>query len=116
MASSGSRTHHYHFDEITISIRSHMSVADRFDRVEAMLKQIVNQGTNIMATLQDIIAKVEAEKTVEDSAIALLQSISQQLKDAIASNDPTQLQQIADMLDANTSTLTQAVTDNTPAA
>lgn len=68
-----------------------------------------------MATIADIKAKVEAEKTVEDSMVALLQSISQQLKDAIANNDPAAMQEIVDMLDNNTAVLSKAIVDNTPA-
>lgn len=69
-----------------------------------------------MATLADIKAKVEAEKTVEESAVALMVSISQQLKDALVNNDPAAVQEIADMLDANTRMLSDAVTANTSAA
>ena len=67
-------------------------------------------------TLADILAKVAAEKTVDDSIVTLLGSISQQLKDAIAANDPAQLQAISDGLDANIAEIQAAVTANTPAA
>jgi hypothetical protein len=69
-----------------------------------------------MATLKDIQDDVTAEKTVIDSAVALLAGLSQQLKDAIAANDPAALQAIVDGLDANKAELAAAVTANTPAA
>jgi hypothetical protein len=69
-----------------------------------------------MATLADIQAAVAAEKTVEDSVITLLGQISQQLKDAIAANDPAAMQAVVDQIDANAKSLSDAVTANTPAS
>lgn len=103
--------HHHHHGEI--SFRLVVGGANRIDPLKALLAQL---EARVMATLQDILRKVEAEKTVEDSAVALLQSISQQLKDAIASNDPSMLQQIADQLDRDQQALADAVVQNTPAA
>ncbi len=69
-----------------------------------------------MATLADIQAAVAAEKTVEDSVVQLLGQISQQLKDAIAANDPAAMQAVVDQLDANAKAMSDAVVANTPAA
>lgn len=66
-------------------------------------------------TLDEILSKVQAESTVDDSIIVLLNGISQQLKDAIAANDPVKLQAIADGLDANIAKIQAAVVANTPA-
>ncbi len=88
----------------------------RLKRIEAKLDTLIAQGRTLMATLADIQAKVTAESTVEDSVIALLNGISQQLKDALAANDPKALQAVSDGLDANIAKLTAAVTANTPAA
>ena len=68
----------------------------------------------IMASLADIQADVTAEKTVVDSAVALLAGLSQQLKDALAANDPKAIQAIIDGIDANKAALAAAVTANTP--
>ena len=65
-------------------------------------------------TLDDLLAKVQAEKTVEDSLMTLLTNVSQQLKDA--KSDPVKIQAIADQIDANTKKMADAVTANTPAA
>lgn len=92
------------------------SIHHRLDNIETMLQTIKRQEQREMATLADIKSRVEAEETVNQSAIALLQNISQMLKDAQASQDPAALQEIVDMLDANTTELSNAVTANTPAA
>lgn len=69
-----------------------------------------------MATLADVAAKVAAEKTVVDSAVVLLGGLSQQLKDALASQDPAAVQAVIDQIDAQTQTLAAAVVANTPTA
>ena len=69
-----------------------------------------------MATMQDIQAHIASQSTVEDSVVALLSQVSQQLKDAQAQNDPAAVQAVIDQIDANTQKLTDAVTANTPAA
>lgn len=67
--------------------------------------------------MDDLITKVTALRTVEDSAIALLQGLSAQLKAAIAGlPDQTKLQTLSDALDKDTTDLAAAVTANTPAA
>jgi hypothetical protein len=81
--------------------------------VYRMLAAILNNQEKMMATLADIQAAVAAEKTVEDSVVALLGQISQQLKDAIAANDPAAMQAVVDQIDANTKALSDAVTANT---
>lgn len=68
----------------------------------------------IAMTLAEIQAKVDAEKTVIDSAVALLTSLSQTIRDH--ANDPAAMQKLADDIDAQTSELAGAVTANTPAA
>jgi len=70
----------------------------------------------LMATVADLVAKVSELTTVEQSAEALLDGLSQQLKDAVAANDPAAIQGVIDSLDAGKSQLAAAVTRNTPAA
>lgn len=69
-----------------------------------------------MASIDDIQARVTAQKTVVDSAVTLLQEISAELKAALASNDPAAVQAVIDSLDANTKELADAVQANTPAS
>lgn len=67
-----------------------------------------------MASLDAIINAVAAERTVEDSVVALLSQLSSDLQNAINANDPVQIQAIADNITANTDRLSQAVAANTP--
>lgn len=69
-----------------------------------------------MATLADIQAAVTAEQTVEAGVVTLLQTLSADLKAAMASNDPVALQAVVTQIDANTAALSAAVAANTPAA
>lgn len=69
-----------------------------------------------MAKLSDLQAKVVAEETVIGSAVTLIGGLSQQLKDALAQNDPTAIQNLIDELDAGQQQLAAAVAANTPAA
>lgn len=64
-------------------------------------------------TVNDLIAKVAALKTVDDSVLALITGIKAQLDAAIAANDPAALQSLSDSLDAETARLQAAVTANT---
>lgn len=81
----------------------------------AILFAILNNQERIMATLADIQAKLAAETTAEAKVIALLQTLSDDLKVAIANNDPVALQAVADQLDQNTAALAAAVAADTPA-
>ena len=66
--------------------------------------------------VDDLITKVTALRTVEDSAIALLQGLKAQLDAAIAGlPDQTKLQALSDALDKDDADLAAAVVANTPA-
>ena len=69
-----------------------------------------------MADLTDLQTEVTQNTDVVASAVSLLNGLSQQLKDALAANDPAAVQALVDQLDANTATLADAVAANTPAA
>jgi|SRR5882762_338415 len=86
------------------------------DHVIRLLKEIIQKENTIMATMQDVAAAVAAESTVDDSIIVLLNGIAQQLKDALAANDPVALQAVVDGIHANTAKIQAAVTANTPVA
>jgi len=95
----------------------------KLDSIYATLLRLINllnvqvtQGVRIMATLADVEAAVSAETTVTQSVVTLLGSLSQQLQDAVASNDPAQIQAVIDHINANAVALSDAVAANTPAA
>lgn len=67
-----------------------------------------------MADLTQLVTEVEKVETVQDSAITLLQQLSQLIKDA--GTDPEALAAIVVKLDTTTVALADAVVANTPAA
>jgi hypothetical protein len=67
-----------------------------------------------MADLSRLQASVDADTTVDQSAITLLTQLSDMLR--AAATDPAEIAAIADQLDANSTALAAAVTANTPAA
>lgn len=89
-------------DEIAVI---HMRL-DKLTRMEKMEMTIVD----------DMRQRVIAQTTVIDSVEALITSINQKLKDALAAGDPKAIQEVSDLLDANTNRLAQDVALNTPSA
>lgn len=67
----------------------------------------------LMATLDDLVTKVNDIGTVEDSVITLLADISARLK--AAGQDQAKLDALAASLDSQKEKLASAVTANTPA-
>lgn len=89
-----------------------------------VLAVLLRLEKRIMALADAVTAleqKVAAQDTVVASVVTLLQEISQMLKDALANpgNDPAlvaRVQAVVDHIDANDTTLANAVTENTPAS
>lgn len=67
----------------------------------------------IMALLDNLEAEVTELTTVTESAVKLLQRLSEQIK--AAGTDPVKLKALTAQLDQNTSVLAAAVAANTPA-
>ena len=121
---------------LSLDINVHLDNLESVTQALADLTHAIR--SELMPTIQDIKdkvaaiqASVDAEKTVDDSVVTLLQGLSamvaslkQQLADAIAAGaDPAALQAVLDGLsaaqtsvDSNTAALASAVTANTPAA
>jgi len=76
------------------------------------LDRIIALQETMMAKIDDILADVQAESTLDDSIITLLTNIAQQLKDA--GTDPAKLQAVQDAIDANKAKISAAITANTP--
>jgi hypothetical protein len=85
------------------------------DHLDAQLSAIHTRLSAMSVSLDALTEQVTAIETVADSAITLLNGISQQLKDALASNDPTAVQALSDRLAAQSQELADAITANTPA-
>lgn len=75
----------------------------------------ISKENKLMATLQDVQNAVANQSSVEDSVITLLNGINQQLKDAMAKNDPAALDAVVASITANTTKLSEAVSANTQA-
>lgn len=85
---------------------------------QALQISIINDALNQEATmtaLDNLETDVANQTDVIDSAVRLLETLHQELADAIASGDPARVQAVADQLEANTQNLAQAVAANTPA-
>lgn len=68
-----------------------------------------------MATITDVQNAVASQNTVVGSAVTLLNQLTQMLQQAIAADDPAQVQQLVDQISSNTQNLANAVAANTPA-
>lgn len=69
-----------------------------------------------MATLDDLEAEVDANTDVVASAVLLLDTIHQELQDALDTGDPAKIQEALDKLSASKDSLAAAVARNTDAA
>lgn len=87
----------------------------QLNRIESKMNTLLGIEVAQMAQIEDLQAEVNENTDVTQSAITLMNGLSQQLKDALASNDPAAVQAVIDQLDQNTNSLAAAVTANTPA-
>src|SRR4029450_11366032 len=86
------------------------------DSENPLIRLILSKLETVMATLDDVVAKVQALTTVDDSVVALLTDLKAKLDAAISAGaDPAKLQALSDALGAQTQRLSDAVTTNTPA-
>lgn len=82
--------------------------------IDAKVTALQTQGVSEMATLKDVQDAVAAEKTVTDSAVALLNGLAAQV--AALTPDQAAIDQLAADIKAQTDALAAAVTADTPAA
>lgn len=75
-------------------------------------RSIINEGERQHMDLTQLQAAVAAETTVNESAVALLGQLAQLIRDA--AGDPAALAALADSIEQNTQSLSDAVTANTP--
>jgi hypothetical protein len=94
---------------ITITI----DVEDGPQTTDPILRKILRGEQAIMASVADLQAKVANATTIEESAVTLIQGLSQQLRDN--ATDPAAIQAMADQLDSATADLSSAISANTPA-
>jgi regulator of replication initiation timing len=99
-----------------MGIFSAMFGGDMEKRIFAAVTRIEEKVNFMSIELDTLIEKVTAIETVGDSAIALLADLKVKLDEAIASNDPAELQALSDRLGAQAQELADAIAANTPAA
>ena len=86
----------------------------KLNQILSIVKNILGKEVEQNMTIAELSAKVTEQSTVVGSTKLLLEQLAQMLKDAIAANDPAAIQAVADMITANTQTLSDAVIANTP--
>lgn len=82
--------------------------------IEKKLERISEQEGEQMANLTRLQADVANLKTVSDSAVTLIKGLADEIRNA--GTDQAALDALADSIEAQSSTLADAVTANTPAA
>jgi hypothetical protein len=80
--------------------------------ISNLVQAVTKEGALMSEATDNLTAAVQRETTVQSSAIALIQGLADQIKQA--STDPAQVQALADQLNQNADALAQAVTANTP--
>lgn len=83
-------------------------------RIEHKLGVVIKKEEQMAGELDNLTQKVQDSVTVEDSAIALLNQLSDLIRQS--ANDPAKLNALADQLDAEKQKVADAIVANTPAA
>lgn len=99
---------HFHVHQANLA-----SLERKLDEALTLLRSVLTLEETQVADLSALQAEITENGDVVDSAVTLLTSLSQQLRDALAADDPAALQALADELDANTTALAEAVAANT---
>jgi len=107
--------HHHQDEQCCARIECKVDqLAMQLERVLAQLETVLEKENQMAATIDDILAGVNTESTVDDSIITLLNNIAQQL--ANAGVPQAKIDAIMSVIQANQAKVTAAVTANTPAA
>lgn len=108
--------------DVTVNVYHHFDLASplaaristQLTAIQQQLATLINQETQIMASLDTLTSQVAATNTAEASAIVLINGLAAQL--AAAGTDPVALAALADSLKTNSDALAAAVVANTPHA
>lgn len=82
----------------------------------ALYNRINELETNMSAEFDALVAEVAEVKTVEQSAVVLIQGLADAIAAAVANDDRAALADLAAQLKTSTDALAASVTANTPAA
>jgi hypothetical protein len=94
-------------------IRLLRSIDRKLDQVIGLLQTIIEKEAIMSQATDNLSAAVQRETNVVSSVTTLISGLAAQIKQT--STDP-QVQALADQINADSDTLAQAVTANTPAA
>lgn len=87
-------------------------IGDKLDNIEVLLYRLERKMTAELDRLKESVRRnTDAGKAI----LALVTGLKQQLKDALANQDMSAVQDIADQLDAETQSFVDATLENTPA-
>lgn len=100
--------------ELTIHVHHHFDPGPGGEEVLHILRALQGKIDTMATDLTRITASVAAVKDRDDSIIALVNSLAQQLRDN--ATDPAAINALADSLDADNQSVVDAVNANTPAA
>lgn len=89
------------------------NITRRLKTIERKLDQLIDLGGATVADLSRITSEVQENTDVIGSAVTLLGSLAQQLRDN--ATDEAAINDLADSLDASSNELAAAVAANTPA-
>lgn len=87
-----------------------LALGTLIDKVNKRLDELEGK---FMITTDDILAKLNAQKTVDDGIVVLLQSLNA-IATAPNTTDQAKLQAISDLIDSNTKEISDAIIANTP--
>ena len=92
------------------------TLARILENQEQINKRLLKQEKNVMGALDDLRAQVQENADLEQSAIAVIQGIAEQLREAVNNDDSDALQALSQQLDASAAGLAAAIAANTSAA
>ena len=100
--------------DLHLYVHEDPSTTGRLDRIEAMLQSLISQGTTLMTDLTQLKAAVDAEGTVVQGAVTLIEGLAAKI--AALPPDQASIDALAAEVKGQSDALAAAVAANTPAA
>ena len=100
--------------KIDVHLHFPIEITQKLDKILDALGSIQRKEEAMGAELDNLTAQVKANGDAEASAIVLIKGLADQI--ATAKTDPVALQALSDSLKASATSLSEAITANTPAA
>src|ERR1700730_483201 len=95
-------------------LKIYVKLEEIFNRLGVIERILSIRGEQVMSALDDLIAQVSVNTSVEASAVTLIQGIPALI--AAAGTDPAKLIALQVLLTTSATTLAAAITANTPVA